>query len=168
MSGDTVDRVLAWLAENDAIETVDLTGGSPEMNPNFRPLVAGAHALGLNVMDRCNPTILVYRDDSIGMDFDWAPEFLASHRVQVIASLPCYLEDNVRAQRGLGAYDASIEGLLKLNRVGYGRDPELRLNLVFNPNGPNLPPRQQDLAADYHRELQQRGAGDLGEHSAVQ
>lgn len=156
MSSETAARVLGWLAANPAIETVDLTGGSPEMNPQFRRLVAGARRLGKRVIDRCNPTILTHRDPSSGQDFSWAPSFLAEHRVEVVASLPCYLEDNVRQQRGPAAYDASIEGLRLLNAEGYGRDPALRLNLVFNPIGAELPPPQASLAEEYHRELRER------------
>ncbi|MEN1679781.1 MAG: arsenosugar biosynthesis radical SAM (seleno)protein ArsS [Planctomycetota bacterium] len=156
MSGETANRVLDWLAENPGIDTVDLTGGSPEMNPHFRRLVEGSRSLGKRVIDRCNPTILVHTDGQTGAGYEWVPEFLAKHRVEVVASLPCYLEDNVRKQRGLHAYDDSIEGLRRLNAVGYGSDPELRLNLVFNPVGPSLPPPQESLAEDYHRELKER------------
>lgn len=156
MSGETAERVLDWLARNPGIETVDLTGGSPEMNPHFRRLVSGARELGMRVMDRCNPTIISHVDRKTGAAYDWVPRFLAEHQVEVVASLPCYLQDNVRKQRGLGAYDASIDGLLRLNEVGYGRDPGLMLNLVYNPTGPNLPPPQEKLADDYRRELRER------------
>ncbi|MEM6328669.1 MAG: arsenosugar biosynthesis radical SAM (seleno)protein ArsS [Planctomycetota bacterium] len=156
MSSDTADRVIAWLADNPGLETVDLTGGSPEMNPHFRRLVAAARGLGLRVMDRCNPTIIPHTNPATGEAYDWIPAFLAEHRVEVVASLPCYLEDNVRKQRGRHAYNASIDGLLRLNAVGYGRDPQLRLNLVFNPTGPSLPPPQEGLAEDYRRELDDR------------
>ncbi len=156
MSGETVDRVLGWLQQNPGIEVVDLTGGSPEMNPHFKRLVSQCRALGKRVMDRCNPTIIPFRDPSSGASYDWIPQFLADHQVEVVASLPCYLEDNVRKQRGRDAYDASIDGLLRLNEVGYGRDPSLQLNLVYNPVGPSLPPPQESLAADYHRELDER------------
>ena len=156
MSGATARRLLAWIDDNPGLETVDLTGGSPEMNAHFRELVAGFRQRGLRVMDRCNPTIIVHEDPQTGANFRWVPEFLAEHQVEVVASLPCYLEDNVRAQRGLGAYDASIDGLLQLNKVGYGTDPQLKLNLVYNPVGPHLPPPQETLATDYHRELKER------------
>lgn len=156
MQAETADRLLEWLAEHPAVETIDLTGGSPEMNPHFKQLVSDCRRLGRHVMDRCNPTIIGYRDPTTGEDYGWIPEFLAEHQVEVVASLPCYLEDNVRAQRGMGAYDASIEGLRRLNEVGYGKDPELKLNLVFNPVGPVLPPAQESLAEDYHRELDSR------------
>ncbi|MEM6799520.1 MAG: arsenosugar biosynthesis radical SAM (seleno)protein ArsS [Planctomycetota bacterium] len=156
MSRDTADRVLDWLATNPGLETLDLTGGSPEMNPHFRRLVEGARALGLRVMDRCNPTIIPHKDASSETSFEWVPDFLAQHEVEVVASLPCYLEDNVRKQRGLHAYDASIDGLQRLNAVGYGSDSALRLNLVYNPVGPSLPPPQSGLAEDYRRELDDR------------
>ena len=156
MSEETAERIVEWLKRSPGIETIDLTGGSPEMNPNFRPLVKEFRALGLRVIDRCNPTIIVYREEASGVDYLWIPQFLADHQVEVVASLPCYLEDNVRAQRGLEAYSESIDGLLKLNQVGYGRDPNLKLNLVYNPVGPHLPPPQEKLAVDYHRELEER------------
>lgn len=156
MSMDTADRLLNWLRKNSGIETIDITGGSPEMNPNFRRIVTEARQLGKKVIDRCNPTIIPHKDSKTGTDYAWVPEFLAKNEVQVVASLPCYLEDNVRAQRGLHAYDASIDGLKQLNRVGYGTNPRLQLNLVYNPVGPHLPPSQTSLEADYHRELKER------------
>ena len=156
MGEETASKVLEWLTANPGLETVDLTGGSPEMNPHFRFLVRGARELGLRVMDRCNPTIIPYRDGKTGLAYDWIPDFLAQNEVEVVASLPCYLEDNVRKQRGLHAYDASIDGLKRLNAVGYGHDPRLRLNLVYNPVGPSLPPPQQGLEEDYRRELDAR------------
>lgn len=156
MSSDAADRVLQWIEAHPQISTIDLTGGSPEMNPNFRRVVSRCRELGRHVMDRCNPTILVFKDHHSGTAYDWAPQFLADHQVEVVASLPCYLEDNVRYQRGKGAYDASIDGLRALNAVGYGTHPQLKLDLVYNPNGPHLPPPQHSLAEDYHRELSQR------------
>jgi radical SAM/Cys-rich protein len=135
---------------------VDLTGGSPEMNPNFRWMVEAFRRAGRTVIDRCNPTIIGYVDRRTGAEYDWVPEFLAEHRVEIVASMPCYLEESVDRQRGRGAYDASVEGILALNDVGYGRDPALRLNLVYNPNGPHLPPPQASLADDYRRELAAR------------
>ena len=156
MSRLTADRIIDWLRSNPGLETVDLTGGSPEMNPHFKHIVAEARRMGLGVIDRCNPTIIVHEDAASGESYEWIPPFLAEHEVTVVASLPCYLQDNVRAQRGIGAYDASIEGLRRLNQVGYGRDPRLRLNLVHNPIGPHLPPPQAKLAEDYHRELDER------------
>ena len=158
MQAGTVDRVLEWLDHNSGegkIQTVDITGGSPEMNPHFRRLVTGCKELGLHVMDRCNPTIITHQDSS-GVDYQWIPEFLAEHQVEVTASLPCYLEGNVEQQRGRGSYSSSVEGLRRLNAVGYGRKPELRLNLVYNPTGPSLPPPQEALTCDYRRELDER------------
>ncbi|MEM8865531.1 MAG: arsenosugar biosynthesis radical SAM (seleno)protein ArsS [Planctomycetota bacterium] len=161
MSSETADRILSWLEQNHGpesggIETVDFTGGSPEMNPHFQRMVTRCRELGIRVIDRCNPTIIPYHDPKTGTTYDWIPQFLADHQVEVVASLPCYLEDNVRKQRGMGAYDASIDGLARLNAVGYGTDPELQLNLVYNPVGPSLPPPQEGLAEDYRRELDER------------
>ncbi len=126
------------------LKTLDVTGGSPEMNPDFRWLVQRARQQGLQVMDRCNPTILVepgYED---------CADFLAQQQVEVIASLPCYLEDNVDTQRGKGVFSASIEALQKLNELGYGLPGSgLTLNLVFNPQGNVLPPPQMQLEEVY-------------------
>lgn len=155
MSAETANRIVEWLGRNPEIKTLDLTGGSPEANPQFRKIVRAARELGIQVMDRCNPTIIGYTDAD-GTGYDWIPGFLAEHEVTVVASMPCYLEDNVRQQRGLTAYDDSVHGLLALNAVGYGKDPRLTLNLVYNPNGPHLPPPADKLGIDYHRELQER------------
>jgi len=146
MSGAIADTVLAFLVRR-RLGTLDITGGAPELNPHFRRLVAGAHKLGVHVMDRCNLTIL----EQPGHE-DLA-EFLAANRVEVVASMPCHLQDNVERQRGKGVFDSSIRGLKKLNALGYGRDPELPLNLVYNPQGPSLPPNQAALEADYKRVL---------------
>lgn len=143
---DTLERIVEWLAAN-SVPTVDLTGGAPEMVPDFRWLVARARELGSHVIDRCNLTILVepgYED---------LAAFLAAHRVEIIASMPCYSPENVNEQRGDGVFDDSIRGLHLLNELGYGIRPELPLNLVYNPNGPKLPPAQDELEADYKREL---------------
>ena len=156
MTREIAEKVVEWALREPSIRTVDITGGSPEMNPNFRWMVEAFHASGRQVIDRCNPTIIEHSDPKTGTDFGWIPEFLAAHRVEVVASMPCYLEDNVERQRGRGSYNASVEGLRKLNDVGYGRDPELRLNLVYNPNGPALPPAQEALEGDYKRELRER------------
>lgn len=133
------------------IGTLDLTGGAPELHPGFRPLVCQARALGVAVIDRCNLTILSEPDQ-----VDLAT-FLAEQGVAVVASLPCYLEANVDRQRGGGVFARSIAGLRQLNALGYG-DPGtgLELDLVFNPQGPSLPPPQQQLEADYRRELGER------------
>lgn len=147
MSRDTMQIALQF-AQKHHLETLDLTGGSPEMNPYFRWLVEQAREQGLQVMDRCNPTILVepgYEDMA---------DFLAEQSVEVIASLPCYLEDNVDAQRGKGVFSASIAALQKLNALGYGqKDSGLLLNLVFNPQGAALPPPQQQLEQAYREFL---------------
>ncbi len=133
------------------IGTLDLTGGAPELHPGFRELVRQARALGVAVLDRCNLTIL----SEPGQE-DLAA-FLAQQGVTVVASLPCYLEDNVDRQRGQGVFERSIAGLRQLNALGYGREGSgLELNLVFNPQGPSLPPPQAPLEADYRRELADR------------
>jgi len=146
LTADVADAVLAYLARR-SVATLDITGGAPELNAHFRRMVEGARALGVKVMDRCNLTIL----EQPGQE-DLA-RFLADHQVEVVASMPCYLEDNVERQRGKGVFDASIRGLKQLNAVGYGRDPALVLNLVYNPQGPSLPPPQASLEADYKRVL---------------
>lgn len=150
MSAQTSDAVLDFLARG-RIARLDITGGAPELNANFRPLVAAARRLGVQVIDRCNLTIL----EEPGQE-DLA-EFLAAQRVEVVASLPCYLEENVDRQRGNGVFEASIRGLRRLNALGYG-EPEsgLELNLVYNPLGPVLPPPQCALEADYRRVLAER------------
>jgi radical SAM/Cys-rich protein len=149
MTGDVADTVLAFIAKQN-IKTLDITGGAPELNPHFRRLVRKARALGVHVMDRCNLTIL----SEPGQE-DLA-SFLARERVEVVASMPCYLADNVERQRGKGVFDASIRGLQALNAQGYGRDPGLPLNLVYNPQGPALPPGQAALEYDYKRILSDR------------
>ena len=130
------------------IGTLDLTGGAPELHPDFRELVRAARALGVKVIDRCNLTIL-FEPGQEGL-----AEFLAEHEVEVVASLPCYSMDNVDRQRGKGVFDKSIAGLQRLNALGYGREGSGRvLNLVYNPQGAVLPPPQPALEADYKREL---------------
>ena len=147
MDAETIDLVLA-VAARRGIKTLDLTGGAPELNPHFRRLVREARALGINVIDRCNLTIL----SEPGHE-DLA-DFLAAQRVEVTASLPCYSAANVDRQRGDGVFERSIDALQKLNALGYGAaDSGLVLNLVYNPQGPSLPPPQQVLEADYKREL---------------
>jgi radical SAM/Cys-rich protein len=150
MPGEIVDVVLAFL-ERRPIATLDVTGGAPELNPHFRRLVSSARARGVHVMDRCNLTIL-----EVPGQEDLA-QFLAGEQVEIVASMPCYLEDNVERQRGKGVFDGSIRGLRRLNALGYGRDgTALMLNLVYNPQGPSLPPPQEQLEADYKRELGER------------
>jgi radical SAM/Cys-rich protein len=156
MDPATARRVAAWAVAQPDITTVDITGGSPEMNPSFRWLVETLRGHGLHVMDRCNPTIIGYTDPRTGRGYSWIPRFLAAHEVEIVASLPCYRRDNVERQRGRGSFHASIEGLRRLVAVGYGTDPALRLNLVYNPTGPQLPPPQDALLADYRRELKRR------------
>ena len=150
MDATTVGVVLDYLKRKE-IKTLDLTGGAPEMNPHFEYLVGEARALGVRVIDRCNLTILGedgYRETA---------QFLADHSVEVVASLPCYLGENVDAQRGNGVFDASIEALRNLNAVGYGVEGSgLQLTLVYNPQGASLPPSQQELEAAYKRELHLR------------
>jgi radical SAM/Cys-rich protein len=149
MDRETVSEVIAFIKAS-GIKTVDITGGAPELNPHFRPLVLAARNLGAHVMDRCNLTVL----EQPGQE-DTA-QFLAANRAEIVASLPCYLEGNVDAQRGKGVFDASIRSLKKLNDLGYGTADGLALNLVYNPQGPSLPPPQEKLEVDYHRHLEER------------
>jgi radical SAM/Cys-rich protein len=150
MSRETLSEVIAYLKASGA-GTLDITGGAPELNPHFRSLVLAARNLGARVMDRCNLTVL----EQPGQE-DTA-SFLAANQVEIVASLPCYLEENVNAQRGEGVFEASIRALKTLNALGYGRPGSgLALNLVYNPQGPSLPPAQEKLEADYHRHLQER------------
>ncbi|RLJ16769.1 radical SAM protein [bacterium endosymbiont of Escarpia laminata] len=150
MSRETVEDVLAFLRKH-RMKALDLTGGAPELNPNFRYLVEAATEMGVHVIDRCNLTILEEEGQ------EWLAEFLAYHRVEVVASLPCYLQENVDAQRGKGSYDASIRALQRLNGLGYGMTGNsLPLNLVYNPQGASLPPPQGPLETDYKRQLVER------------
>ncbi len=147
MAAATIDLVLAVLSRR-RIATLDITGGAPELNPHFRRLVSGARDRGVHVMDRCNLTVL-----EVAGQEDLA-EFLAGEAVEIVASLPCYLEDNVDRQRGKGVFDSSIRALARLNALGYGQEASgLVLNLVYNPQGPVLPPPQAALDADYRRVL---------------
>lgn len=147
MDDETLALIPQVLAAR-GIETLDLTGGAPELHARFRDLVAGARSLGVRVIDRCNLTIL----SEPGQD-DLAA-FLAAHEVEVVASLPCYSAGNVDRQRGDGVFERSIAGLQELNALGYGQPGSgLVLNLVYNPQGPSLPPEQTALQADYKREL---------------
>ena len=154
MDADTIDAVLRFVDANPGVRTLDLTGGAPELNPRFRRLVVSARARGLKVIDRCNLTILSEPGH------ETLAAFLAAHGVEVVASLPCYLEDNVDAQRGKGVFEASIAGLRQLNALGYGRaGGDLTLNLVYNPQGAALPPPQDSLEAAYKTHL--------GEHFGI-
>ena len=149
MSEETVAAVLAVLERQD-IASLDLTGGAPELHPHFRRIVHSARALGVRVIDRCNLTILEEPDQQ-----DLAA-FLAAYQVEIVASLPCYLEENVDRQRGKGVFETSIRALRRLNALGYGRQGSgLTLNLVYNPQGPALPPPQERLQADYNRHLEE-------------
>ena len=150
MGRDTLDAVMAVL-DQMPFEVLDLTGGAPELNPGFRDLVRHARALGLRVLDRCNLTVLAEPGQG-----DLA-EFLAGQGCELVASLPCYLEENVDAQRGRGAFGGSLDGLRRLNALGYGTPGTgLILDLVYNPQGPSLPPPQAALEADYRRVLLER------------
>lgn len=148
MSPLTASRLVHIASLTPSLTTVDITGGAPEMHSQFRYLVTAFSGLGLQVLDRCNLTVLQQPDQQ-----DLIP-FLAQHNVKVIASLPCYTIDNVNKQRGNGVFDDSILALQRLNDAGYGQPGSpLELDLVFNPLGPNLPPPQEVLEADYKREL---------------
>jgi radical SAM/Cys-rich protein len=150
MSREAISDVIAFLKAS-RVKTLDLTGGAPELNAHFRGLVLAARNLGVNVMDRCNLTIL----EQPGQE-DLA-QFLAANAVEIAASLPCYLEENVDAQRGKGVFEASIRALKALNALGYGQPGSgLVLNLVYNPQGASLPPAQDKLEADYRRHLAER------------
>ncbi len=148
MTRETAKRVVDLLSASPEVEVVDLTGGAPELNPSFRFLVEESRRLGKRVIDRCNLTVLF----EAGME--WVPEFLAANEVEVTCSLPCYTPANVEKQRGKGVFEKSIDALLILNRLGYGRPGSpLALNLVYNPVGAFLPPAQAKLESDYKREL---------------
>ena len=146
MTDENIDEVIG-LARKGLFSTLDLTGGAPELHPRFRELVAVVGKLGIHVIDRCNLTIL----EESGQES--LAEFLAEEGVEVVASMPCYLQQNVDAQRGKGSFAASIRGLQRLNELGYGRDPKRVVNLVFNPQGASLPPSQQALEQDYKQRL---------------
>ena len=147
MDAATIDLVLGYLAAQDAT-TLDLTGGAPELNPLFRHVVAKARSIGVHVIDRCNLTILSEPGQ------ETLAQFLAANEVEVVASLPCYTEELVDRQRGKGVYERSIAGIRALNALGYGQPGRgLKLNLVYNPQGPSLPPGQAALEADYKRIL---------------
>ena len=153
MDLSTADRVVELALACDSLTTIDLTGGAPELNPHFRTMVKRFRDANLRVIDRCNLTVLSEPSQTEPQQPDLA-EFLARHEVDVVASLPCYLQDNVDGQRGNGVFQRSINGIRKLNSLGYGN--RLRLDLVFNPTSPSLPPDQQQLEADYKRELKAR------------
>lgn len=148
MMGDDLIDMISQVLKTRSIETLDLTGGAPELHDGFKRIVTQARAQGVRVIDRCNLTILFEPGQE-----DLA-EFLAEQKVEVVASMPCYSLENVDKQRGKGVFDLSIAGLQKLNALGYGKPGTgLVLNLVYNPQGPSLPPNQSALQADYKREL---------------
>jgi radical SAM/Cys-rich protein len=150
MSQDNI-KLLLQILKDKPVSTLDITGGAPEMHPDFRLLVQEARALRVEVIDRCNLTIL---NEPGHEDLIY---YLAQHQVEIVASMPCYLEENVDAQRGEGVYKSSINALKKLNAKGYGEEnSNLKLNLVYNPIGPALPPSQENLMADYKKELLHR------------
>lgn len=149
MSDDVMNEVIAALDRLD-IETLDLTGGAPELHPGFRRLAREGRRRGIEVLDRCNLTVLFEPGQ------ETLAAFLAEEGVTVVASLPCYLEENVEQQRGKGVYGDSVRALRRLNALGYGGDDERRLHLVFNPVGAVLPPPQAELEATYRRELRKR------------
>ena len=148
MPANVAERILALLAATPSIQTVDITGGAPELNANFGALVSEARRMGKHVIDRCNLTVLFEAGQ------ETLHEFLAANQVEITASLPCYTESNVDQQRGKGAFEKSIRALRLLNAIGYGQQGSgLVLNLVYNPLGASLPPPQDKLEADYKREL---------------
>lgn len=154
MSSETIDSILMAIKKLK-IKKLDLTGGAPELNPHFKRLVEQARSMSVHVIDRCNLTILTEPGQ------EELANFLAQNNVEVIASLPCYTEDNVDSQRGKGVYQKSIQGLKILNELGYGQpDSALQLNLVYNPGGAFLPPSQHSLQHDYKEKL-------LNEHGIV-
>jgi radical SAM/Cys-rich protein len=148
MTRDTIDRIIDWLARTD-IPTVDLTGGAPEMIPDFRYFVERLKSLqpSRHVIDRCNLTIL------LEPTYEDLAGFFATNQLEIIASMPCYSAENVNAQRGEGVFEGSIKALQLLNSLGYGHDPGLPLHLVYNPIGAYLPAPQAELETDYKREL---------------
>jgi len=151
MTAETAGQIVELLQASSHLELVDITGGAPELNPSFRMLVRAARELGLRVIDRCNLTVLFQPDQEDLVDF------LAANRVEVVASMPCYLQSNVDKQRGNGVFDLSIAALHRLNEAGYGhKDSGLSLNLVYNPVGPFLPPDQQALEQTYKEQLRER------------
>ncbi len=147
MDTDTAQAIIGFMQAN-TLETLDLTGGAPELHEQFKPLLEAGRALGMRVIDRCNLTVLE-QPGQAGL-----AQYLATQGVDIVASLPCYMEDNVNSQRGNNVFESSIRGLQALNALGYGIDGSgLNIDLVYNPQGPELPPPQQTLEADYKRHL---------------
>ena len=150
MQEETIEDILRFLRDSK-IKKLDLTGGAPELNPYFRKLVSAAHSMGIHIIDRCNLTVLHEQEQEDTADF------LAQHKVEVVASLPCYLEENVDGQRGDGVFQTSIAAIKLLNLSGYGiAGSGLELNLMYNPVGAHLPPAQCQLEQDYKQELNNR------------
>lgn len=149
MSQDTIDRIIDWYEQTD-IPTLDMTGGTPEMVPGFRDLVLRVKDFQKprTIMTRLNATIIQEQG------YEWIPEFHAEHKITIIASMPCYSPENVNIQRGDGVFDRSISAFQQLNKLGYGKRPELPLHFVYNPVGATLPPDQQTLEKDYKREME--------------
>jgi len=148
ISTEHLNLAIDWM-EKVGVPTLDLTGGTPEMHPDFRDMVERVRSFDepREVMTRLNATII----EEPG--YEWIPEFHAKHKIVCIASMPCYSPENVNEQRGVGVFDRSITAFQKLNKLGYGIDPDLKLHLVYNPNGAFLPPEQKKLKADYKREM---------------
>ncbi len=146
MNTETCARIIDWMTQHRPT-IVDLTGGAPELIPGFREIVIAARQINATIIDRCNLAVL---DEPNQADL---ATFLADNQVMIVASMPCYLQDNVDAQRGKGTYDRSIAGLKKLNAIGYGRDSNLPLNLVYNPGGIALPPPESNLEPAYRERL---------------
>lgn len=148
MDQDTADALFAFIDATATVRTLDLTGGAPELNPLFKSIVSAARMRDIEVIDRCNLTVLF----EPGQENTAA--FLAENKVKIVASLPCYIKDNVDKQRGDGTFETSLKALRLLNSLGYAKpDSGLQLDLVFNPQGPNLPPPQQALEQDYKQHL---------------
>jgi len=149
MGRDTIEQLLAFI-DRSTVKTLDLTGGAPELNPHFRDFVSAARRRGLEVIDRCNLTVL-FEPGQQG-----TARFLSDNKVKIVASLPCYIKDNVDRQRGNGSFDLSLAALRQLNTLGYGQAGSgLLLDLVYNPQGASLPPSQQALEQDYKQHLAQ-------------
>ena len=151
MMSDDIIKLIPKVIISNNIKLLDITGGAPELHPKFKQLVEEVRSLNVEVMDRCNLTILTEPGH------ENLANFLALNKVQITASLPCYLKDNVDKQRGKGVFERSILALKKLNSYGYGvNDNALKLNLVYNPSGPQLPPSQKELEDKYRYELNKR------------
>ena len=146
MTWDTMSQIIGWARKNE-IKSVDITGGAPELNPNFRRFVTALRKLDIKVISRCNLTVL-FEPRQVDL-----AQWYADNRIKLICSLPCYTADNTDKQRGKGVFEKSIDALQQLNSVGYGVNPELNLDLVYNPGGAYLPPDQQQLESDYKQKL---------------